>query len=77
MTNFNYVNDILNVNRHAPKALDLTGIASLPNAAINGLRNGMELKNTVLKQQSTADSLSRQQAENDVRRQYLQNVLQL
>lgn len=73
MTNFNYVNDILNVNRHAPKALDLTGIASLPNAAINGLRNGMELKNTVLKQQSTADSLSRQQAENDVRRQYLQN----
>ncbi|MBR3913933.1 MAG: hypothetical protein IKJ28_06840 [Alphaproteobacteria bacterium] len=73
MTNFNYVNDILNVNRHAPKALDLTGIASLPNAAINGLRNGMELKNTVLKHQSTADSLSRQQAENDVRRQYLQN----
>lgn len=73
MTNFNYVNDILNVNRHAPKALDLTGIASLPNAAINGLRNGMELKNTVLKTQSTADSLSLQQAENDVRRQYLQN----
>lgn len=75
MTNFNYVNDILNVNRYAPTALDLTGVASLPNAVINGLRNGMELKNTVLKTQSTADSFARQQAENAIRQQYLQNPI--